>query len=782
MATIKGYDGIDDILVGNPTENDYLYGGSGDDTYRFDSLPGNDVVYDTEGADKIEFDSSVTAGMLRMNISPSDYDDLLISIVDSNGAVVGTVSLNEHFNGATIEQLKLADGTTMSLTGGLKIQGTISQTTLRGTGNNDTLVGSDRNETLYGGAGNDTYVISAGQGSKLIEDSQGADTLSLDSSVLARNVRLNTSSSDYDDLVIRLVDANENIIDTIYLNEHFNGRPIETLTYSDGTSVNLLAGLTIRGAVNDTTLRGTDLNDSLIMSSRNETLYGGNGDDTYIWSSAGGSKLIYDGLGNDAIQIKGVPAARVRMSASTSDSDDLRIWIIDKNENVRSTLTLDEHFNGHGISTLRVGSGQALDLLGGLKIQGAVDQTTLIGTALNDRLIMSNRNETLYGGGGNDTYVLGKGDEANFISDSQGRDRILVEKSISAANVRLNANGSDDLRVMVVDRNGNVVSSITIDNHFDGRAIESLVFSGGGSIDLRGGLTIQGAVDVTNLYGTGQSDTFIGSQRNEYMAGGNGNDTYKFEAGFGEDTVYDIGGRDTIEITGIDPARVRLVQPSFSNDLQIQVLNAKGLVADQISLRSYYASGSAKIENLVIDDQSWNIAQQLAGPKTSTRADVVQSFFGDTTINGKGGNDKITDLFGNNTVNGGTGRDTITTGGGRDTLVGGSGNDTLSGGGGNDRLTGGSGADQLTGGAGRDSFVFARRMGTDTVTDFSKGIDKLVLNDNLWGGADLTKRQVVNQYATDIGDDIVLDFGARGKIVLEDVASLYKLWNSIEII
>ncbi|WP_158589806.1 calcium-binding protein [Gemmobacter lutimaris] len=782
MATIKGEDGIDDILDGNTAENDYLTGGTGNDTYRFDSLPGNDVVYDTEGLDTIAFDASVTSDMLRMNISPSDYDDLLISIVDDNGAVVGTVSLNEHFNGAAIETLKLADGTTLNLTGGLTIQGTISQTTLRGTGNNDTLVGSDRNETLYGGAGNDTYVVSAGQGTKYIEDAQGSDTVELDSSILKENVRINTSSSDYDDLIIRIVDENENIIDSIYLNEHFNGRALEKLAFSDGSSVNLLGGLTIRGAVSDTTLRGTALDDTLIMSARNETLYGGSGDDTYVWSSAGGSKLIKDGLGSDTLQIDGVSASRVRMSASTSDYDDLRIWIVDKNENVLSTLTLDEQFNGSALAELITGSGKAIDLRGGLTIQGAVDQTTLIGTALGDKLVMSNRNETLYGGGGNDTYVLGKGDEANFISDTQGRDRILVEKSISAANVRLNGNGYDDLRVMVVDRNGNIVSSITIDNHFDGRAIESLVFQGGATIDLRGGLTIQGAVDVTNLYGTGQADTFIGSQRSEYMAGGNGNDTYRFEAGFGVDTVYDIGGRDKIELAGIDAARVRLVNPSFSNDLQIQVLNAKGLVTDQISLRSYYSSGSVKIEKLVIDGQSWDIAQQLAGPKTTMRNDVVDSFFGDTVIKGKGGNDTITDLFGSNKVDGGSGRDEITTGAGRDTLLGGGGNDTLSGGAGNDRITGGGGADDLTGGAGRDAFVFARGMGTDTVTDFAKGFDRLVLNDNLWGGLDLTKRQVVSQFATDTGDDILLDFGARGKIVLEDVASLNKLWNSIEII
>ncbi len=52
---------------------------------------------------------------------------------------------------------------------------------------------------------------------------------------------------------------------------------------------------------------------------------------------------------------------------------------------------------------------------------------------------------------------------------------------------------------------------------------------------------------------------------------------------------------------------------------------------------------------------------------------------------------------------------------------------TLIGGATDDRLDGGRGNDTLTGGAGADTFVFANQAGTDSVTDFQPGIDRIVI-------------------------------------------------------
>ena len=73
-------------------------------------------------------------------------------------------------------------------------------------------------------------------------------------------------------------------------------------------------------------------------------------------------------------------------------------------------------------------------------------------------------------------------------------------------------------------------------------------------------------------------------------------------------------------------------------------------------------------------------------------------------------------------------------------LIGNAMNNTLNGMSGNDTVEGGKGSDKLTGGSGKDTFVFnindydfvgdfaPRAVNLDTITDFSKGIDKIQLS------------------------------------------------------
>ncbi|RVU16809.1 M10 family metallopeptidase C-terminal domain-containing protein, partial [Methylobacterium oryzihabitans] len=94
----------------------------------------------------------------------------------------------------------------------------------------------------------------------------------------------------------------------------------------------------------------------------------------------------------------------------------------------------------------------------------------------------------------------------------------------------------------------------------------------------------------------------------------------------------------------------------------------------------------------------------------SAAADILRGGGGGDTLAGLNGADL---LFGED---------------GDDLLLGGAGSDMLDGGAGNDRLAGGAGYDRLTGGAGADTFVFAAADGktsSDTVTDFTSGVDKL---------------------------------------------------------
>jgi hypothetical protein len=69
------------------------------------------------------------------------------------------------------------------------------------------------------------------------------------------------------------------------------------------------------------------------------------------------------------------------------------------------------------------------------------------------------------------------------------------------------------------------------------------------------------------------------------------------------------------------------------------------------------------------------------------------------------------------------------------TITGTASADTIQGGGGNDTITGAGGADSLAGGAGADHFVFNfPSEGTDTISDFVSGTDKLEISASGFGG------------------------------------------------
>ncbi len=57
----------------------------------------------------------------------------------------------------------------------------------------------------------------------------------------------------------------------------------------------------------------------------------------------------------------------------------------------------------------------------------------------------------------------------------------------------------------------------------------------------------------------------------------------------------------------------------------------------------------------------------------------------------------------------------------------------------------------------------------------------LALDKDLWGGG-LKRKQVVDKFATDLGDDILFDFGGGETILLEGVSSRFNLQQDIEII
>lgn len=180
-------------------------------------------------------------------------------------------------------------------------------------------------------------------------------------------------------------------------------------------------------------------------------------------------------------------------------------------------------------------------------------------------------------------------------------------------------------------------------------------------------------------------------------------------------------------------------------------------------------------------------------------ADVLVGLKGADVLNGKGGadtlmlgrsddkgyggsgGDVITGYIGDDLIYGGTGGDRLIGGSDNDKLWGQKGGDKLLGGNGADRLDGGAGDDTLTGGKKADRFVFSEGGDNDKINDFRNGSDRLLLNDNLWNG-DMTKAEVVEEFATKSGGKITMDFGGGDVLVLRSYGDLDQLAGFIDII
>ena len=134
------------------------------------------------------------------------------------------------------------------------------------------------------------------------------------------------------------------------------------------------------------------------------------------------------------------------------------------------------------------------------------------------------------------------------------------------------------------------------------------------------------------------------------------------------------------------------------------------------------------------DKTAVTVASNYAGTlKSSAYKSSVKTIYA-------GGLAKAIEIQGNsknNTITGGKGNDVLLGNGGNDILLGGKGNDSLSGGKGNDSLVGGKGNDilfggkgndTLTGGNGKDIFYYESGDGSDIITDYKAGDDKIKID------------------------------------------------------
>ncbi|WP_275413950.1 calcium-binding protein, partial [Snodgrassella communis] len=283
----------------------------------------------------------------------------------------------------------------------------------------------------------------------------------------------------------------------------------------------------------------------------------------------------------------------------------------------------------------------------------------------------------------------------NFIFD----DKVLNVDDIAAMSFTLGGTSGDDV-LRGWNSHDIIAGGPGNDNLFGGGGIDNL-FGGAGNDKLygeNGNDYLSGGDGDDYLDGGSGYDILIGGSGNDILKGGDWEkDRYEFEAGHGQDVIYDQGNagyqnqRNDIVFKGANFTDALFHRSG--NNLIIKAYSN----SDSVALSGYFNNSYSRAFNFIFEDQTIG-AQDINNKIT-------------VTLNGDDNDNKITGHWGNDLINGGKGNDILSGGDGNDILNGDDGNDELYGNWGNDTLIGGTGNDYMEGGQGNDTYVFAKGHG-----------------------------------------------------------------------
>ncbi|HEY1614377.1 MAG TPA: calcium-binding protein [Rhizomicrobium sp.] len=632
------------------------------------------------------------------------------------------------------------DDTINALAGNNTLYGDAGNDTIYGGTGSDTIEGGTGGNFLHGGSGNTTYVF--GGGNDVINEDGGTDVILLPSGITSSDITLShvltQGDTHFYDLLIQVTGGS-----TIQIVDQFlpgSTEPqVETLEFSDSSTLDLTSltnmtwmltdgndDVTITSGAGNVTVQAVGGHDTIALNNGddivnlgtgNKSVTGGTGDDTYLAGT--GYDTIIENAGTNTIQIPtGFTMDDVTLSRVLGTPNDLLVTIAGLGE---IQIVNQFYASGYGI--------QNLHFMGDDSWISLTDQTIdTIGTSGNNYSLSGltvNAGGNWFDGRGGDDYVTGGiGDNTFNFSSGFGTDTVTIPYYTGNTNT-LDFHGIDPSHIrMWTDSYGSLhlqdttepshsitvyagVSGSGTDQSAIGTYLEQIKFDGGTTWNVSDGLTLTASNDSTAylygtpyadtliagtgtdfLYGNGGDNTLIASSGADYMYAGSGNNTFSFSSGFNNDYIYATGsaGTNTIHLTGIDPADVRLwtdtngylhVEDTTNPSYNITVIaGTTGSGTHESAISDYISS--------ITFDSSYSTTWDLTGGVTLTAS-----------------NDSTYYLYG--TPHG-------------DTLIAGTGTDFMYGNGGDNTLIAGSGADYMYGGSGNNTFTFSSGFNSDYVT------------------------------------------------------------------
>jgi Ca2+-binding RTX toxin-like protein len=376
----------------------------------------------------------------------------------------------------------------------------------------------------------------------------------------------------------------------------------------------------INGNANDNVLRGLSSADSVYGLDGNDTLYGpgklfgGKGDDTYIYTQTKTPMVNYNGSYGTELPDQGYDTLIINMindgGVVFTDNANIEEFVINGNPGAVGGLggpgdTLQPfviHLNTTH-TALDEGTGLPVDELTGEPVKyyiwSAAGDDTIWGSAFGDHIDGSKGADVMLGGKGDDIYEVDVKSDIVIEMGGGGHDRI----NCTAREYNLQINVEDlyaygERGSTGLNFNGNVNNNhIEITGDFD-----HVVKSGAGD-------------DYVST--AGGNDYLIGGVGNDTLAGGLGNDGYRTEIGnFGKDVITDVGGADdSLELMGLNPEQIWLTQ--VGNDLKIYNIDSP---TNNVTVQNWFSDPNARMETIYANGKS------LEGARLNDLISVMSDF------------------------------------------------------------------------------------------------------------------------------------------------------------
>ncbi len=535
---LDGEDGNDTLIGGGL--DDQLFGGLGDDKLWGDErssalapeYQGEDYLDGEDGADFLEGggkDDTLFGGAgndtlwgdstpaaLAGSAHGSDYLDG----EDGDDMLIGNGGGDELIGGAGNDTL-LGDSNGGDLAaqfhGDDYLDGGDGNDLLLGDGGRDLLLGGTGNDQLQGGAGDDE--LHGGDGADVLFGEAGNDTLAGDAG---------------DDQLV-------------------GGLGDDLLEGGDGLNQ-------LYGQEGNDTLVGGSARDQLQGGAGDDMLYGGGGDDIYYYRRGEGQDHIADSGGTDRLvfvdfSINDVDLGVGSLGIVLPDGGAVHLDDFNPEHPLDGSIELFQFTSG------TVTRQQLIEALG-FDIEGTLQDDTMRGTALGDRITALDGADVVVAGGGDDTIDLGAGSDIADAGD--GNDSVAAGPGDDYVQ---GGNGADQI---------------------DGGDGSDALYGGAGNDQVAGGAG---------------DDILAGETGTDLLQGGDGDDAYAFGRGDGDDTVIDSVGANWIQLgAGVAADDVRLTRAG--SDLVLAIAGT----ADRLTVKNWFQDPAAPWALGLADGSMWDRA------------------------------------------------------------------------------------------------------------------------------------------------------------------------------